>query len=402
MSRDFQLDYKKKELPKKNTTIGFILLAAGLIITIASFAVDVDRASFNTIMTLMFVTGVGLGSLFLVALEYLVGADWSVPFRRISEILAATLFIAPVFAIPLMFNMHGIFEWTHKEIVNNDPFLVQKKPYLNEMFFIIRTVGVFALMWLFYVLIVGRSQKQDKTKDPKTSRINPKLSAVFMPVFAIVVTVFAIDWMMTLQPHWYSTIFGVYYFAGSLLAALALLTFASVTLNEKGFLSKYIKRDHYYNFGALMFAFVNFWAYIAFSQLILIWYANIPEETFWFIDRWNGSWKYVSIGLIVVKFVVPYALLLSQPSKSDPKRLKFASIWILIAHFYDLYWMIMPTYDKHHHGGHTTGIQFGWMEIGGPVLAAGILVLAFNMIAKKKNLIPVGDPKLKKGLEFHL
>jgi hypothetical protein len=400
MSSGFTLDYQKKNLPSRNTAIGGILVLLGVVIAAVAFMVDPQRASFNTIISMMFLVGVGFGSLFLVALEYIVGAVWSVPFRRITEFLTVLLFIAPILVIPLFFNMHGIFEWTHKEVVANDPFLSQKTPYLNEMFFIIRTVAIFVLMWLFYFLIVGKSQKQDKTNNSKTSKTITKISALFMPLFAVSITVFAIDWLMTLEPHWFSTIFGVYYFAGSLLTALAVTTFAAVTLNEAGYMSKYIKRDHYYNLGALMFAFVNFWAYIAFSQFLLIWYANIPEETFWFVDRWQGVWAYLSIILIVVKFAVPYALLLSQPSKSNPKRLKFAAVWIIVAQIYDLYWLVMPTYSKHHHTQDTA--YFGWMELAIPLLIAGMLILVFNLAAKKKNLIAVNDPKIKSGLEFHL
>lgn len=400
MTQDFVLDYKKKNLPSRNTVIGGLVLLAGILLAVVAFMVDPQRASFNNIITMMFILGVGFGSLFLVALEYLVGAVWSVPFRRITEFLAVMLFIAPILAIPLFFNMHDIFEWTHKHVVEHDPFLQKKTPYLNETFFTVRTVVVFAIMWLFYMFIVGKSQKQDKTKDPKTTKTITKIAAGFMPVFAISVTVMAMDWLMTLEPHWFSTIFGVYYFAGSLLSALALTTFAAVTLNEAGFLSKYIKRDHYYNLGALMFAFTNFWAYIAFSQFLLIWYANIPEETFWFVDRGKGIWFTLSIALIFIKFIIPYALLLSQPSKSNPVRLKIASVWILIAQFYDLYWLIMPTYSKHHNTQEVA--YFGWMEIAPPLIIIGILILGFNLAAKRKNLIAVGDPKLKRGLEFHL
>lgn len=397
---EFKLDYQKKNLPARNTVIGAVVLILGLILAGTAFAFDPQRASFNTIITMMFILGVGFGSLFLVALEYVVGALWSVPLRRVTEILSTMLFVAPLLAIPLFMNMHDVFEWTHTHVVEHDPFLKAKAPYLDETFFMIRTIAVFAIMWLFYMLIVGKSQKQDKTKNPKTSKTLARISAAFMPIFAISITVMAIDWLMTLEPHWFSTIFGVYYFAGSLLSALALTTFAVVTLNEAGYMSKYIRRDHYYNLGALMFAFTNFWAYIGFSQLLLIWYANVPEETFWFLDRWQGSWMYLSVGLIFVKFVVPYALLLSQPSKSNPKRLKFAAVWILVAQIYDLYWLVMPTYSKHHE--HMDTAYFGWMEISIPLVIIGLLILVFNLVAKRKNLIPVGDPKIKSGLEFHL
>jgi hypothetical protein len=144
----------------------------------------------------------------------------------------------------------------------------------------------------------------------------------------------------------------------------------------------------------LLFAFINFWAYIAFSQFLLIWYANLPEETFWFIKRWKEGWEYVSILLIIVHFVVPYFALLTQDSKMDTKRLKLMSIWILFSHLLDLYWLVMPTYGE--------GIPFGWMEIGFPILLVGLALVVLSYKVKRNNMIPVGDPKLERGLSFHL
>ena len=166
-------------------------------------------------------------------------------------------------------------------------------------------------------------------------------------------------------------------------------------MNKNGYLVKGIISDHYYSLGALLFAFINFWAYIAFSQFLLIWYANLPEETFWFLSRWENGWMFFTIGLAFVHFLVPYFGLLSQPSKMNPNRLLFMSVWILVAHFYDLYWLIMPTFSKGE-------FVFGWMEIGFILLGFGILVLIFVVFSKNKNLVPVGDPKLKRGIDFRL
>ena len=200
---------------------------------------------------------------------------------------------------------------------------------------------------------------------------------------------------MSLEPRWFSTIFGVYYFSGTFLAGLAAITLFSINLNERGFLIQGIKPDHYYSLGAWMFAFINFWGYIAFSQFMLIWYANLPEETFWFITRGTGSWMYFSIGMIVVHFLVPYILILSQPSKMDPKRLKIAGAWILFAHFYDLYWLVMPTLDQQ-------GFKFNFFDLAFPVFVVGLVMVVFYVFAKNRNMIPVKDPKLKRALDFRL
>ncbi|MCB9218864.1 MAG: quinol:cytochrome C oxidoreductase [Ignavibacteriales bacterium] len=343
----------------------------------------------------MFLTSIGLGSLFLVALEYVGGAVWSTPFRRTAEVLASVLLILPIIAIPIYLNLHDIYHWTHLDAVATDELLSHKSPYLNESFFTIRIVGYFIIWILFYFILTKTSEKQDTTKDQLLTKKNIKNSAIFIPFFAITVTFASIDWMMSLEPHWFSTIYGVYYFAGTFLAALAFITFLIVYLSEKGVFGKGIVSDHYYSFGALLYGFINFWAYIAFSQFMLIWYANLPEETFWFLNRWEGSWLIFSIIFIIVHFLVPFFALVSQPSKTNAGRLKFMSIWLLVAHFFDLYFLVIPTFSP-------DGVVFGWIELGFFLLSFGLVFLVFSIKAKNVNMLPIGDPKLKRGIDFRL
>jgi len=394
-STEHRIEYERKELPAGLFKIGLVFFIIGLIVAVVGYFVDPTRSAFNNLIILMFLISVGLGSLFLVALEYIGGAVWSTPFRRITEFFAAVLFILPFFIIPVYFNIHDMFHWTHVEEVLKDKILSGKSAYLNEGFFTIRIVLFFAIWIFFYLILTRNSKKQDTTLDQSLTKKNIKISAIFMPFFGITLTLASIDWIMSLEPHWFSTIFGIYYFSGTILTALAVTTFMVVYLNEKGLLVKGLKRDHYYSLGALLFAFINFWAYIAFSQFLLIYYANLPEETYWFIARTEGSWVFVTILLGVVHFLVPYIGLLSQPSKMNPKRLKFMAVWILCAHLLDMYWLIMPTFSK-------DGAAFGWMELGYPLLAFGTIILVFYYFAKNKDLIPVGDPKLKRGIDFRL
>jgi len=389
------IEYTRKDLPENFRRLGLLLAVVGLLIAVTGYFIDPVRSAFNNVMLLMFLASIGVGSLFLVALEYVAGAVWSTPFRRVSEFLAATLLILPIVAIPLFFNMHELFHWTHTEVVETDYLLKSKSSYLNTTFFIIRSI-VYLVIWiLFFVLITKNSKKQDESGDQILTKRNITLSAIFMPLFALTVTFSSIDWLMSLEPHWFSTIFGVYYFSGTVLAALAAATMFIIILNEKGYFVKGLNRDHYYSLGALLFAFTNFWAYIAFSQFLLIYYANLPEETFWYLARWEGTWLYYSVGLIFIRFLVPYFGLLSQPSKMNPRRLLFMSVWILFAHIYDLYWIIMPTMSKE-------GVSFNWFEIGYPLLAFGLIITIFNLKAKKNNLVAIRDPKLKRGLDFRL
>lgn len=388
--------YVQKELPGSLQKIGLVLLGVGVVGGALHFAIDFQNALFSYLLSYMFLVSIGVGALFLVALEYVVNAEWSVPIRRVVENFAFIVPLLIILVIPLLFNITNIFSWA-RAIAPEDKVLQSKTPFLNTSFFLIRTIVVLALWTFFYFIITKNSRKQDTSKDQLLTKKNIRYSAIFIPVFALTITMSAIDWMMSLEPHWYSTIFGVYFFSGCVLASLSVVTFATVMLREKGFLHPRMTDDHYYSLGALLFAFINFWAYIAFSQYLLIWYANLPEETFWFLGRYEGGWVVVSLSLIVIHFLVPYGILLSQPAKMDPKRLKFAAIWILLAHYVDLYWLIMPNMHTEHFSILSIVLQFAF-----PTAAIGIVILAFYFRSKNTNLVPVGDPKLEKGLNFKL
>lgn len=393
MSNTPSIDYTRKLLPDRITSIAWILFAIGLVLTGAGYLLDVKRSAFNNVVAFLFLASLAGGSVFLVALEYIAGAVWSVPMRRVSEFLSGLLPVAPLLAIPVLLQMYVVFPWTQLLQVETETTQASNSAYLNLNFFIIRFIVIFVILNLFYVLFTRNSTKQDVTKDPRLTTANIRLAAVFMPVFAILISVVAIDWAMSLTPHWYSTIFGVYYFAGTVLAGLAAATYIIVKLHDAGYFPN-LHRDHFYSLGALLFAFINFWAYIAFSQFLLIWYANLPEETVWFMSRWKDGWQYVSILLIIVQFAVPYFALLTQDSKMDLKRLKFMAIWILCAHFVDIFWLVMPAYGE--------GVPLGWMELGFPILLIGLTMLVVSYKVNHNNLIPIGDPKLERGLRFRL
>lgn len=389
--------YQRKDLPASISKLGMGLLALGVVLGVAAFFVDHSRAVFNYLIAFTFLISIGVGALFLIALDYTSGADWSVPIRRVVEFFAAIIPILAVLVIPLLFNVGELFHWSHPEAVAEDKILQGKSSYLNVTFFIVRVFALIGIWSLFYFFIVKNSRKQDTTRDQKLTTKNLRLSAIFIPIFAVTITISAIDWLMSIEPHWFSTMIGVYFFSGVVIAALAAVTLTTVLLKENGYLHPALTNDHLYSLGALLFAFINFWGYIAFSQYMLIWYADLPEETFWFMQRWEGSWSIFSIGLIIIHFVVPYIALVSQPSKMNPKTLKFISVWLLFAHLYDLFWFVMPEVNEL-----SAGYSFSWIDLVFPIAVVGIIILVFNMKAKKENLIPIGDPKLQRGLDFHL
>lgn len=387
--------YTKKDIPDKVGKVGLGLLVAGIIVAAISFLVDSNRGAYNSLIVFMYLVSLSVGPMFWVAVEYAAGAKWAAPLRRVLEIMAYMIPFVLIFAIPVVLNMHNMYEWTHEEVVKADPFLLSKSPYLNLPFFFIRVALVFGAWTLFSRLILKNSVKQDETKDPELTRKNVKLSIAFIPIFAFGLTIVAIDWVMSLQPHWYSTMFGVYYFAGTAWAGMAVSTIAVVYLRENGYLHPKMVKDHYYSMGALMFAFTVFWSYIAFGQFLIIYSANIPEETMWYLFRWEGVWKALSLILILLHFIIPFFVLLARPAKMNVKVLKFSAIFILCVHYYDMYWLIMPVYNQE-------SPVFGWMELGFISLAVGFVITMFTSRAKKVNLVAIGDPKLERGLDFRL
>jgi hypothetical protein len=385
----------KKQLPDSLSKKGMIMLLIGVVILAASFVFTPERAFFDYLWIYLFLVSIGVGSLALVALEYLVGAYWSTPFRRITEHLASLTTILIILAIPLFFGLHDLFHWTHTEVVEADAVLKAKSPYLNIEFFALRTAFCLLMWFLFYTLLTRNSEKQDADGNPIYTKRNVTLSTIFAPLFVITITITAVDWAMSLEPHWFSTMFGVYYFAGTVVAAFSATAIVSILLKQGGYLDPRIKDDSFYSLGTLIFGFNVFWAYIAFSQFLLIWYADLPEETFWLIHRWEGSWKFVSLALLFIHFIIPFLILIGRNAKTNLGLLKWMAPWMLFAHALDLYWLIFPTFSK-------GGASIGWQELSFPLIVIGLVTVLFKKRADKKNLIAVKDPKLQAGLDFHL
>jgi hypothetical protein len=364
--------------------------AAGVATTF--FVAGRERFWASYIVWFLFLLTVGIGALFLVALNHLVGARWSVPLRRATERIASLVVLAAPLAVIALFALPVLYPWTFPEAANN-PAIVAKSAWLNVPFFAGRAVGCAALLVLFFALFVGGSIRQDRTKDPALSVRAKRLSAPFMFVFAITITVVAFDWISSLVPEWYSDIFGVYLFAGTFLAGLAASSLAAIFLSSRGRLPA-VRPDHLYNLGGLMFAFTVFWSYIAFAQYMLIWYANLPEEVVWYKQRIEGPWLVVVLVLAAVHFVIPFFVLLGKDQKSDARTLGAASICLLAAHLLDLYWMVFPAIGA--------APVFGWPEASFALLFVGVGLLWVRRSMGWGADIPVGDPLLSEGLEIHL
>ena len=200
---------------------------------------------------------------------------------------------------------------------------------------------------------------------------------------------------MSLEPHWYSTIYGVYYFSGGLLATIALMFTIGLRLRAKGVLESVITEEHYHDLGKLMFAFTIFWGYIAFSQYLLVWYGNLPEETVWYLERWQGSWKAVSLLIIFGAFTFPFIILLFRGVKRNLKFMTGLAIWMMLMHWLDMYWLVLPTYPEAEHGA-----SFAWWDLTTMIGLGGIFLWTFWRRYSSKSLVPVKDPELQESIEF--
>ncbi len=373
--------------------ISIIIGAVFLALSAIGFFADKNQFFFSYQVAFAFWLSIGLGGLFLTLLHHVFGATWSVVLRRIMETIMKILPWMVLFFLPMLLGLHELFHWTHADAVAQDPLLQQKQPFLNVPFFIIRAIIYFAV-WIYLARwFYKKSVDQDREYDSKQAHRMRQAAAPAIILFALTLTFAAIDWMMSLDPHWYSTIYGVYYFAGSTLATIAILILFTRVIQAKGGMNNVLNLDHYHDMGKLLFTFVVFWAYIAFSQYFLIWYANIPEETLYYFHRWEGNWKTISLIIVFGKFVIPFFILITRSSKRNLAFLTAISLWLLLMQWLDLYWMIMPT--LHHHSTH-----FSWLDVTTILGIGGVFVGLFFRQVPKQEIVPVNDPKLPQSLEF--
>ncbi len=376
--------------------IGSIALTIGLVGLVAGvFGFTIDREQFfhSYLTAFMFWLSLSLGGLFFTMLHHIVGARWSVVLRRISENIMAVMPLMALLATPLLFGLGDLYHWSHYDLVAGDKLLQGKAAYLNTTFFIIRMVGYF-IVWLVLSRLLYRvSLRQDKGHQVSLTRKMRLISAPGIILFAVTFTFASFDWLMSLDAHWYSTIFGVYVFSGSLLGMLALMTTTAAIWRKKNILDKEITIEHYHDLGKLMFAFTIFWGYMAFSQYFLIWYGNIPEETVWFLHRWENSWKTVSLVIVFGHFVIPFFLLFPQVTKRRPGMLLFISLWLLLMHWLDLYWLVLPTL-------HPQGVHLSWLDLATMLGTGGFYIWYLGRKTAAVPLLPTGDPHLEDSIHF--
>lgn len=411
------------------TTAQYGLLAVGALLAGLGYYLG-EHGSLSYLVGYMGVLGVCLGALFFTMIQHITRAGWSVPVRRVTENMAGTLPYMLLLFLPIVIGFDDIYHhWTHAVIEEGQPgydsIVAGKSGFLNTTFFFVR-VAIYFAVWISLALYFrGQSIKQDESGDPAISLRMSQVAAPGLLLFALTLTFASFDWIMSIDPHWFSTIFGVVFFAGSVMASLAVVILICMWLTKKGYYKGAITKEHYHDIGKLMWAFMLFWTYTSFSQYMLIWYANLPEETVWYEHRTEHGWGAIGPILIVGHFLFPFVFLMSRNMKRHSVALPAGAIFLLVIHCIEMQYLILPSGLGGHggdHGGdggaaaidatgehaHGFGAQLGeylhtisWADFG---CFAGLLCLiaGFTLLnVRRSNLIPLRDPRLREGLNFH-
>jgi hypothetical protein len=365
-----------------------LLAAAGMAFT----AAGLDRFARSWLVAFAYLLTITFGALFFVILQHLVRAGWSVVVRRVAEAMAMNMPLMAVFLLPILAFLPRIYEWAVPGVTAHDPILRGKAAYLNPTFFTIRWVIFFLIWTLLARYFWGRSVRQDTSGDPGLTKSMERSAAPAVVLFAVSLNFASFDLLMSVNPHWTSTMFGVYTFSGGTVAFFAILAVVTALLQRTGRM-RGVTDEHWHDMGKLLFAFGFFWAYIAFSQYMLIWYARLPEETVWYAARQAGQWKHVILLLLFGHFLVPFFVLLPRFVKRNPRLLGPVAAWMLFMHYVDIYWLVMPTYSAGKVPAHPIDLACA-VGMGGFWLAAAAWRL------RRVSLVPERDPRLAESLAF--
>jgi hypothetical protein len=374
---------------------------AGLAVCGWAYTQNPQAFWFDYLTAAMFWLAFGLGGTFFMLIAHAARSGWSVALRRIAENASLMLPTVAVLLLPVVFvGSHELYEWTHTHVVAEDDVLTAKQPYLNEGAFKIRallSLGVWSLITIGYW---RWSTKQDTARDPVAYTHKMRWFApLSLIAFAFSLTFgAAFDLIMSLDPHWFSTIFGVYYFAGCVISIHAFLSLAIILLHRAGYLRGVVTIEHFHDLGKMMFAFTVFWAYSGFSQYMLIWYASIPEETYWYRYRGQGDWLTLSLVLIFARFVFPFIGLMSRKIKRNPSTLAFWAVWVLVAQFLDMFWLVQPTLPNVVLKNHDPSLHLGLVDVAAVVGIGGIALAVFTWACNRHPLVPVKDPRLLESI----
>jgi hypothetical protein len=372
---------------------------AGLVFLILSFigmAVSPREAFYSYLVAFAYWCGIAMASVILLMIFHATHARWMTVLRRPVEVMASSVFVFIFLFIPLAIGMKHIYVWVDppadlgRETLK---LLAHKSPYLNVTSFVVRGFCYLFLATFLSWRLYGWSRRQDETGEVALTQRQRNLAAGGLPFIALAITFAAFDWLMSLNPTWFSTVFGVYFFAGSFVSTVSLLAVVTGMGRARNVFGGHMTDEHTHSVGKLMLAFTCFWTYIAFSQLLLIWIAGLPEETPFYITRFGPGWAWVGGLLIIGHFFLPFGALLSRSLKRNPRQLTVVAVWILLIHYVDIFWLVMPTL-------HPEGFALHWTNFTA-FLGVGLVAIAFAVSRLRGRFaIPVRDPYLAESFRY--
>jgi hypothetical protein len=386
------------EDPRLNAQVGRFAKPALVVGVLALAACAVGAASrpdqfFRSyLLAFVFWNGLSIGAMAVLMLQYLTGGAWGISIRRELEAATRTIPLTALAFLPLLLGLHRLYEWTHADAVAADELLRKKASYLNAPFFVARAAVAFAA-WMAVAYFLNKwSAEQDTHADHKAiDRKLQMLSGGGLVVYALTTTFTSVDWVMSLEPHWYSTMYGVIFMISQGLGALALATATVLALSALAPLSSFLRARHRHDLGKMMFAFTMLWAYVNFSQYLIVWSGNLPEEITWYLARFRGGWGWVGLAVLLLHFVLPFLLLLSREANRNPRTLAAAAALLLVMRFVDVAWLVLPAFSK--------GVfHLDWMDVAAPVGLGGLWLAFYARNLKSRPLLPVNDPGFEEAV----
>jgi hypothetical protein len=389
LKKEFAAPEATRRVQVRSLMIG----AAALAVSIAGGALQGDATQFFRSYLLAFSLwmGITLGCLAILMLQHLTGGRWALLIRRPLEAVSRLLPLMALLFVPLLFVLPKLYEWAVPAAVEHDAVLRHKSAYLNPQWFMARAALYFAV-WIVVAFLLNRwSAAQDHEFDPVRVRRTRSLSGPGLVLWGVTVSFAAIDWLMSLDPHWYSSIYGMLIMGGQCLGAIAFMIAMLVLLAKYRPMSELVHADQLHDLGKLMLAFVMIWAYLSFSQFLIIWSANLPEEIPWYLRRMQGGWQYLWLLIIVFHFALPFLLLLSRDLKRAARPLAVLASLVIVMRFFDLLMLIAPNPLP----GREHGVGFNWLDIGLTLGIGGIWLAAFFWQLRSRPIVPLREPLLE-------
>jgi hypothetical protein len=364
-----------------------IIGALGILVSLVGATVARDQFFRSWLLSYLFWFAIALGALPLVMLHHLVGGKWGFATRRILESVTRTLPLMTILFLPVIFGIHSLYEWSHEDTVAQDIILQHKSPYLNETFFIARAAVYFAA-WLLMGWLLNRwSAREDTTRDGSMGKRFQRLSGPGLIVYALTITFASTDWVMSLEPHWFSTIYGMMFMVGQTLTTLAFVIAVLALLADTPPMSKFLKPEVFNDLGNLLFAFIMLWAYLSFSQYLIIWSGNLPEEIPWYLRRSRGGWQWIAVALALFHFAIPFFLLLIRRNKRKREVISGIAVAVVVMRLVDLVWLVVPA--------HEPSVHVHWLDFATLAGIGGLWVAGFSKELRKQSLLPLGDPEFR-------